>query len=260
MKMIKIGPAGIGGAKEAEQYLEEFHTNKLEAAEVTFTYSNYLTKEDAIKIGKIAKKLGITLSIHGSYYINLNSEDKSKIEKSKERILGACKIAEYLEAKYVVFHAGYYGKKSKEETYEKIKEEISDLQKTLKKNKWKVKLAPETTGKNSVFGDLDETLQLVKDTGCHFCIDFAHLKALNQGETNFKEHISKIKHFSHVHCHYSGINYGPKGERNHIPIEKDETRELIKELKKQKVNCTLICEAPNTIKDSIEMKKILISI
>jgi deoxyribonuclease IV len=255
--MIKIGPAGIGGAKEAQRYLEKFNNNNLTAAEVSFTYSNYLKKDDAIKIGELAKKLNIDLSIHGSYYINLNSEDKSKIEKSKQKILEACKIAEYLGAKYVVFHPGYYGKSSKEDTYEKIKEEMLDLQKTIKENKWKVKLAPETTGKINVFGDLDETLQLVKDTKCHFCIDFAHLKARAQGETNFKEHISKIKKFKHVHCHYSGINYGPKGERNHIPIEIKETKELIKELKKQKINCTLICESPHTIKDAIEMKDIL---
>ena len=253
MYMI-IGPAGIGGAKEAEANLKFLKKNNLNAVEISFTHSTYLKKEDAIRIGKIAKELKIKLSIHGSYYINLNSVEKSKVEKSKERILKACQIGEYLQATHLVFHPVYYGKNTKEETYENIKKEMIDLQKKINGNKWKIKLAPETTGKINVFGDLDETLKLVKDTKCSFCIDFAHLKARAQGETNFKEHISKIKHFKHIHCHYSGINYGPKGERNHIPIDIKETTELLKWMKN--LPCTIICEAPDTYDDAIKMQKI----
>jgi len=249
-----LGPSGIGGAKEAESNLKYLSDNNIGAAEVAFTHSTYLKKDDAIRIGKIAKKLKITLSIHGSYYINLNAIEKIKIKKSKERILDACQIGEYLQATHLVFHPGYYGKDSKEDTYENIKNEILDLQKTLKEKKWKIKLAPETTGKINVFGDLDETLKLVEDTKCSFCIDFAHLKARNQGKLNLKEIISKIKSFKHIHCHYSGINYGPKGERNHIPIDIKETKELLKKLKK--LNCTIICEAPDTYSDTIKMQKI----
>jgi deoxyribonuclease-4 len=249
-----IGPSGIGGAKEAESNLEFLNKNNLGAAEVAFTHNTYLKKDDAIRIGKIAKKLDIKLSIHGSYYINLNASEEIKIKKSKERILDACQIGEYLHATHLVFHPGYYGKDSKEDTYENIKNEMLDLQKTLKEKKWKIKLAPETTGKINVFGDLDETLKLVKDTKCSFCIDFAHLKARNQGILNLKEIIEKLKSFKHIHCHYSGINYGPKGERNHIPIDIKETKELLKELKK--LNCTVICEAPDTYNDAIKMQKI----
>ncbi|MBT6995150.1 TIM barrel protein [Candidatus Woesearchaeota archaeon] len=250
-----IGAAGIGGAKEAESNLNYLRENNLGAAEVSFTHSTYLKKEDAIRIGKIAEKLNIKLSIHGSYYINLNAIEKEKITKSKERILKACQIGEYLKATHLVFHPGYYGKDTKEKTYENIKNEMLDLQKTIKKNNWKIKLAPETTGKINVFGDLNETLQLVKDTKCSFCVDFAHLKARNQGKLEIKEIIKKIKPFKQIHCHYSGINYGPKGERNHIPIDKKETKELLKEIKN--LPCTIICEAPDTYEDAIKIKKIL---
>ena len=52
-------------------------------------------KEDAVKIGKKAKKSGIKLSIHAPYWINLNSKDKKKIEQSKQRILKSCEIGHY---------------------------------------------------------------------------------------------------------------------------------------------------------------------
>jgi deoxyribonuclease IV len=252
--MIKIGASGIGGKSEAKGNLEYLNKNKLNAAEVAFTYSVYLKKEDAIEIGKLAKELNIDLSIHASYYVNLNSPEKKKVVMSKKRILDACEIGHHLGAKYIVFHPGFVGKSTREETYEKIKKEMITLQKYIEEKKWKVKLAPETTGKVSVFGSLDETLKLAKESGTAFCIDFAHLKARNNGNIDFKEVIKKLKGHKHIHCHYSGIAYSEKGEKNHIPIEIKEFKTIIKELKKQKINCTIICEAPDTYEDAIKMQ------
>lgn len=253
--MIKIGPAAIGGVNEAEENLKFLEKNKIQAAEVAFTRGIYLKKPDALKIGKIAKKLNIDLSVHAPYYINLNSKEKEKITASKQRIIQSCQIGHYLGAKNIVFHPGFYGKDSIEDTYEKIKEEIQDLEDTRKEHNLKPKLAPETTGKVNVFGDFEQTLQLVKDTKCSFCIDFAHLKARYQGKFSNQDAIKKLKKFKHIHCHYSGINYGEKGEKNHIPIDKKETTELLKALKN--LNCTIICEAPDTYGDTIKMNKIL---
>ncbi len=254
--MIKIGIAGIGGKKEAEENLAYFSKHNLRAAEVAFTYSVYLKKEDAIKIGKLAKKLNIDLSIHASYYINLNSPDEKKVMQSKKRILDACEVGHYLQAKYIVFHPGYFGNKTKEETYEKIKKEILSLQEYIKQKKWNVKLAPETTGKINVFGSLGETLKLAKETKTSFCIDFAHLKARNLGNIDFKEVIKKLPK-KHIHSHYSGIAYGEKGEKHHEPVDFDEYKTIIKELKNQKVDCTIICESPKTFDDAKKMRELI---
>ena len=43
--MIKIGPAGIGGKKEAKENLIYYSKNNFKAAEISFTYSTYLKKE-----------------------------------------------------------------------------------------------------------------------------------------------------------------------------------------------------------------------
>jgi len=255
--MIKIGPAGIGGTNEAIKNLELFHQHNLKAAEIAFTYGIYLKQKDTEKIGEAARQLKIDLSIHAPYYINLNSKEKYKVDQSKKRILSCVKIGDYLGAKYIVFHPGFYGKFTPEETYEKIKEEILDMQDIIHKNDWKPKLAPETTGKINVFGDLDQTLKLAKETKTAFTIDFAHLKARNLGKLDLKETIKRLKPYKHVHCHFSGINYTEKGEKNHIPINPTETKELLKELKKQNINCTLICEAPDPFHDAIKMQKIL---
>lgn len=253
--MIKVGPAGIGGVKEAEKNLDSFKENGLDVAEVAFTYGVYLKEDAAKRIGKTVKKNKIELSIHAPYYINLNSADKSIVKKSKKRIIDCCRIGYYLGAKRVVFHPGYYGKREKEETYENIKKEIKDIMRSVKK--WKIILCPETTGKVNVFGSLDDIFRLVKDIGCGFCIDFAHLKARNKGNMKLKEVVKRVKKYKYVHCHYSGINYGAKGERSHKGIDLREWKRIVSELKKAKINCGVICEAPSSVNDAIKMKSVL---
>jgi len=257
MAKIRFGPAGIGGVKEAIYNLREYKKQGLTAAEVEFTYGVYIKKkQDAEKIGEEAKKLGIMLSIHAPYYVNLASHDKKKIEQSKKRILKCCEIGHYLGVKYIVFHAGYYGKHNKEDCYKIIKKQILNMQKTIKQKKWKVKLAPETTGKQSQFGSLDELLKMAKETKCHFCIDFAHILARAQGKINYKEIFEKIKKISYIHSHFSGIEYTDKGERRHLVTNEKRVKELLKWIKRYNLSITIINESPQPFKDSLKGLKI----
>lgn len=255
---IKFGPAGLGPVKEAISNLQEYNKLGLKACEIAFTYGAYIkNKNDALAIGKAAKKLNIILTIHAQYWINLNSEDKEKVKKSKERILKCMEVGTWLNAKYVVFHPGYYGKISKKETYEKIKNEIIDILKTARQKKYTPLLAAETTGKVNVFGSVEEISRLVKDTKCSFCIDFAHILA-REKSYKFKEVFEKFKNQKNIHIHFSGIVYSNKGEKHHKPTEESEWKKLISALRKlpKNKNITIINESPSTINDAVEGLKI----
>ncbi|MDP3026616.1 MAG: TIM barrel protein, partial [Nanoarchaeota archaeon] len=250
-KDIRFGPAGLGGVDDAVGRLEDYSKKHLKACEIAFTYGVYIKdKEDAIKIGKKAKELDIKLSIHSPYWINLNSKEKKKIEESKKRILDCCKVGDWLGAYVVVFHPGYYGGMDKEETYQNIKKAIIEMEEEIKKNKWKPELAPETTGKVNVFGSLEEIKRLVEDTKCSFTIDFAHVLA--REKIVDYEKIKKLfgKHKS-WHCHFSGIEYGEKGERKHKKTGRENWKNLLKELPKDK-EITIINESPYDVEDSVE--------
>lgn len=250
MENVRFGPAGLGGIKSAEEVLEIYSNNGIRACEIAFTYGVYIKhKEDAERIGDKARKLGIRLSIHAPYWINLNSEEKKKIEQSKERILECCRVGTYLGAYKVVFHPGYYGKRGKQETYENIKNAILDLQEKRKKLRYKSELAPETTGKVNVFGSVDEILKLTEETGCSFCIDFAHVLA-RERKINYDEIFSKTKKFKEIHLHYSGIEYGEKGEKRHLKTSEKMWRSLLQELPRNK-NFVIINESPDCLQDSI---------
>lgn len=250
---IKFGPAGIGSVKEAEINLESFAKQGLKACEVAFTYQVYIKPEDAKRIGKKAKELGIALSVHAPYYVNLNSSEKAKIEATKKRILDCCRIGDALGASVVVFHPGYYLNDDREKSYQMIKKGVLEIIREKRKKGWKIEIAPETMGKINVFGSVEEISRLVRETGCSFCLDFAHILA-REKKVDF-EKIKKLFPEKKWHAHFSGIIYGDKGERSHRKTRTDEWRELLKNLPKNK-DIVIINESPDMLNDSIEGMKI----
>jgi deoxyribonuclease IV len=262
---IKIGPSGLGAVKTSEKVLKEYKKVGFSNSEIAFTHSVYMDKEDAIKVGKIAKDKNLDLSIHAPYFVNLNSAEKPKVHASMQRILKCCEIGHYLGAKSIVFHAGFYGnnyaKQSpekqaeiREETYQNIKQRIIEMIEKIKEKKWNVELCPETMGKINVFGSVEEISKLVKETECSFCIDFAHILARDKS-VDYKRIIKAFPQ-KKWHCHFSGIEYTEKGERNHINLEKKQWKDLFDNLPKDK-DITIVCESPARIEDSIDGLKIL---
>ncbi|MBN2458425.1 TIM barrel protein [Candidatus Woesearchaeota archaeon] len=258
--MIRIGPAGTAGMGYPAA-LEEIKKHGLSALEVEFTYGVRMARHDAEEIGNKAAELGITLSVHAPYYINLASSEKDKVQASVKRILDSCEKAELLGARYVVFHAGFYQDKTAEETYSRISEQIDVLHDKIKENSWKVRLAPEVTGKPSQFGSLNELLMLRKDTGCHLTIDFAHLKARQQGAIDYQDVIDTINKakpkLDHIHSHFSGIEWTEKGEKRHIITSEDAITPFLESVFKNRLDITIINESPEPFDDCLKMKDIL---
>ena len=195
------------------------------------------------------------MSVHAHYSLNMASDDIDKIVSSKKRILDSCQRAHALGAQNVVFHAGFYQKKTANRTYALIKKAILEIQKKISKNKWKVQLCPEVTGKPSQFGSVEELLKLKKETGCGICVDFAHLYARYQGDIDYAKILRKLP--KKFHAHFSGIEYGPKGERKHLKTTKKFFEPLAEALLKTKRNITLICESPQPYKDAAMMKRVV---
>lgn len=252
---IKFGLAGLGPVNGAEQNLELIHKAGLNACEIAFTYGVYIkSQKDAERIGKRAKELGVDLSIHAPYWINLNSVEKAKVHMSKQRILKCLEVGTWLGAKKIVFHPGYYGKIDKEKTYENIANAIKDIQKIRKEKKYTSELAPETTGKANVFGSPEEIKKLVDDTDCSFCIDFAHILARYK---NYRFEDLKKMFGGEVswHVHFSGIEYGDKGEKKHLQTENRDWKELLENLPKHK-DIKIINESPSPFADAVNGMKI----
>lgn len=274
---LLFGTAGVPhSAEERNSFsgIKKIRELGLDAMELEFVYGVQMKKEAAEQTHKVALEENVSLSVHAPYYINLNSEEKQKIAASKQRIFESARIGSIAGAQKIVFHAGFYGKKSQKETTENITGAIEEIVERMKKEKVNAVLAPEITGKPTQFGDLQELLELTERVkGIELTVDFSHLHARSNGSLktmkDFEKVLQEIKDFdktllAHLHMHVSGIKYSEKGERNHLVLgdkANDFRHELLLQaLKEFGVSGTVVCESPNLEQDALLMKKYYSSI
>jgi deoxyribonuclease-4 len=155
----------------------------------------------------------------------------------------------------VTFHAGFYQKRTHEKTYQLIEKALRDLIKTISRKRWQVTLCPEVTGKPSQFGSLEELLRLKKETGCGLTVDFSHLYARHRGDVDYGRILDELP--KKFHAHFSGIEYGDKGERKHIKTTEKFFKPLAKELVRRDLDITIINESPEPYEDAAMMKKMI---
>lgn len=241
----------------------------LDMMEMEFVHGVRMGKEKAEEVGKLAKGLGVKLTIHAPYYINLNAVDPKKRAESRQRIIDSCEIGSIAGANSVCFHAAFKLGQESEQVFEKVISEMILIEEELQKlNINNIFLAPELTGKETQFGDLIELVALASNLDqTRLCIDFAHLFARYAGTKNSYEEfvlvIKKIKDelgikfLERLHMHFSGINYTAKGERNHTPLEESNFnwKALIKALYDENVGGYLVCESPLLEEDALMAKK-----
>ena len=252
--MIRVGPAGSGGLGNLKG-VQKVAEMGLDCMEVEFTYGVRMDLSTAEAVGTLASEKGIVLSVHAPYYINLASVEKDKYDASVKRILDSCERAHAMGARNVVFHAGFYQKRTARQTYISIKKAITGMQNRISRNGWQVILCPETTGKPSQFGSLPELLRLKRETGCGITVDFSHLYARLQGEIDYARVLKRLP--KKFHAHFSGIEYGEKGERKHIRTTKKFFEPLARALINRKATITIINESPRPYEDAIMMKKLI---
>jgi endonuclease IV len=85
-------------------------------------------------------------------------------------------------------------------------------------------------------------------------LDFAHILARDK-KVDYNKIIELFPQ-NEWHCHFSGIEYGEKGERNHIPTEKLAWKELLSNLPNGK-KIRIINESPRMTEDSVEGLRIV---
>lgn len=234
----------------------------LDAMELPFVRSVNVTEKNRDGILKEKLSNDFYLSAHGSYYINLNANEPDKQSQSIERIVRGAEALKSVGGESLVFHPGFYLKDSSGETYNTIKENLMKLPDIG------VFYRLETTGKPSQFGSLEELVSLCSEVpSCKLCIDFSHIHARYNGclktYDDFKGLLALVKErlgedaLLDMHIHISGINYGPKGEKNHLPLMESDFDYVscLRALKHFGVKGCIICESPILERDGLLLKE-----
>lgn len=240
----------------------------LDAMELEFVQGVKMKEEGAARVKDAAKSFGVVLTAHAPYFINLNSPEEQKLKNSRKHILDTAKILHLCGGVSFTFHPGFYLKSPADQVYQVVKKELTSLYQEIANLYPDLLVSPETTGKPSSFGSLEELLSLCSDIkGLNICIDFAHLHARTNGGFNTYEEFSGVFEsikkinpniLNQLHMHISGISYGVKGEIKHLPFQESDFnyRDFLKALICFKVKGILVCESPILEEDTVFLKNI----
>ena len=218
---------------EMPKYLHDEGLDAFEYQAVRWGPKPQMKKDIAEKLGINAKKHDVWLTVHGSYFINFCGDDET-IEKSKERLIACVTAADWMGAHVVIFHPGFYGKGSPQEALERCSKAMGEVVESMRSlGITNVHLGPETTGKPSQFGSLDEVLTLCERVELtEPVIDWAHIHAREGGKmktiNDFREALNEIEKqlgtnaIKNLHCHYALVEFTGKGEKCHHTMDEVE--------------------------------------
>ena len=276
----RFGPAGVppwfkamkAALTDVPRLLREEGLDAFEYQAVRWGAKPQIKREDAEKLGLKAKENDVWISLHGSYFINFCGE-KDVIEASKQRLIACATAAEWMKAYVVVFHSGFYGKRPQKEAFTNCLEALKEVVQVMRalgiKN---VKIGPETMGKPSQLGSLDEVLSLCEEVErTQLVVDWAHLHARDRGRfktvDDFRKVIVEIENrlgteaVKDMHCHFTKIEFTDKGEKRHHTMDEvdygPDFMMLAKVIAEFKLKPVIISESPILDADAIKMRDIV---
>ena len=240
----------------------------LDGMELEFVRGVKMREDKARKVKKLAEENDLSLSVHAPYWINLNAKEKDKLKASIERIYESARVGFLAGARDITFHAAYYLGDEPREVHKRVKGILKELVDRLREEKIEVILRPETTGKPTQYGSLEEVLELSAEIeNVMPCIDFAHLHARSGGKFNtvedFRYVLEKVKGYlgekgiKSMHIHMSGIAYSSKGEKHHLNLDETDLRwrEILEVLYEFGADGFIVSESPNIEGDAMLMKE-----
>jgi len=255
-------PGGSVGAIEFSKSIG------LEALELGWVRSVRVSEKTCEAIKETASEQDVSLSVHAPYYINLNAE-KDEWPKSRQRLMDAAHYGNLAGCTDIIFHPGSYFERPPDEVLKVAIPRLQECVDELRGVKNPVTLRPETMGKSAMLGSLEDTLEMSKAIkGVEPCLDFAHLHArpgdgtintYDEWSSYFEQYSKALgkKSLKRLHCHLSGIEYGPKGEKNHLKFEEADIdlQALFRALKDFGCAGRILCESPVMEEDALKMMK-----
>ncbi len=274
----KFGPAGNSESFPYKSSLEApgwLAGMGLDLYEYQCGKGGNIGEETARKLGERARQVGVILSLHAPYFINLANPDPESLKKTTGYILAACRAADWIGAVRVVIHPGALMKRTRREAQEIALKSLTEVLRACDGEGFgHIALCPETMGKINQLGDLDEVLELCTlDERLVPTVDFGHLYARSLGADEGAEATARMldrmaqalgeERASCFHSHFSRIEFTPKGgEKRHRTFEDNggfgpDPEPLMAEIARRGWSPTIICESAGTqAEDALTMKKI----
>jgi deoxyribonuclease-4 len=257
-------PKNPGGSVGAATQTAELG---LDGLELGWVRSVRVSEKTCTLIKEAATANGVALSVHAPYFINLNADDE-EWPKSRKRLMDAAHYGYLAGATDIIFHPGSYFERPPDEVLPVAIQRLKGCVEELRTAGNSVILRPETMGKSAMLGSLeDTTLMSQAISGVEPCIDFAHMHARpGDGSMNtYDEWASALEFYGktlgdeslqRLHTHISGIEYGAKGEKEHLALDDSDLnlKAILKALKDFGCQGRLLCESPVMEDDALKIQ------
>ena len=273
---LLFGTAGVPNSTVKKnnpvEGVKRIHELNLDCMQLEFAHGVRMKEEVSSALRKVSYELGVPLTSHGPYYINLNAREQDKIDSSVERIIQTAKISDLCGAESMTFHAAFYMKDSPYDVFDLVEKSLNVIEERLSRLDIEIELRPELTGKTSQFGSLEELISLSKSvTSCKPCMDFSHLYARTGSVNDYKgfcDTLETLKNelgpnaLKEMHIHISGISSNSKGDLKHLNLEKSKFnwKELMRALKDMDCRGYVVCNSPNLEVDAQMLKQYYVAL
>ena len=259
-------PKKPGGSVGAIQFTRSIG---LDAFELGWVQSVRVTEETCAAIRQAASVADVGLSVHAPYFINLNADDE-EWPKSRKRLMDAAHYGNLAGATDIIFHPGSYFERNPADVLKVAIPRLQGCLDELRAAGNPVTIRPETMGKSAMLGSLEDTVEMAQAIpGVLPCMDFAHIHARpGDGTINsYEEWSTRLEMVAKtisgealkaLHIHLSGIEYGPKGEKNHLPVAESDLdlKGLFRALHAFGAAGRILCESPAMEDDARYMKSV----
>ena len=224
--------------------------------------------EVCARIRAAAEANNVALSVHATYFFNLNATTDEMWQAGRERLLQAARLGYKAGATDIIFHPGSYMKAEPSGVYAIGRDRLAGIVDQLKREKVLVTLRPETMGKGALLGTLEEIVAWSKEIENVLpCVDFAHLHA-RPGDGSFNTYLEFTnalrliatglgeRGLKQMHIHFSGIEYTAKGEKRHLNLADADIKykELFKALADIGAAGRIMSETPNMEEGALIMQ------
>jgi deoxyribonuclease-4 len=228
MSSIRIGPAGVPSHESPDEAVRLLVERGYRACEIEFGRGFWMTWPYAARLGALARRADVALSIHAPLAAFLGHLEPGgrKHRMAIGMLDHSAGIARACGAAPVVMHPGFLLGRTREQAITDVVDQLTQLRERLEPKGRGVPFGLEVMGRVRELGTLDDILEIARRVPwVRPVLDFAHLHAVTDGgylePEPFAAALSAVdavlKPGPPFHIHFSDISYANRNEKAHVP-------------------------------------------
>jgi len=227
MGAISFGPAAVPSHDSPDEAVALLLERGYRACEIDFEGGFWMDWDYARRLGRLARRERIALSIHAPIPAFLGHVARDKKHRMAIGMLDhSAGIAVACGARLVVIHPGFLRGRPREQAIAAVVEQLQELRARLEAKGRAVPFGVEIMGRVRELGTLDDVLAIASRLPwVRPVLDFAHLHAVTDGGFTRPETFARVLDAADevlepgtpFHVHFSDISFANRNEKSHLP-------------------------------------------